>query len=278
MRRFAPFLASLALVSMLTVAACERQKPDTTPVADTVAHVAPPSIPEYTYRIVHQYPHDTSAFTEGLLFHDGRLLESVGREGQSSLREVELESGRIIRRFDMPAMYFGEGLTLVDGRLYQLTYRHYMGFVYDLASFKQIDTFQYTGEGWGLTTDGHRIIMSDGTSTLRFLNPDGMTLDSTKEVTIPGVGAIKDVNELEWVDGEIWANVWQTDRIARIDPKSGAVIGWIDLAGLLKEGRTGHEDVLNGIAYDAAKKRVFVTGKLWPFLFEIQVIPKVRPA
>lgn len=267
-------IALLTITAML-LAACNGDRPDQTP-PDTAATVAPaPKVPEYTYRILHQYPHDTSAFTQGLVFHDGRLLESTGREGLSTLREVELESGRVIRRVDVPAPYFAEGLALHGDRLYQLTWRSFRGFVYDLATFRQIDTFEYYGEGWGITSDGTRLIMSDGSSQLRFLKPDDLTLAGTLDVRFPGGPPAVNLNELEWVEGEIWANVWTTERILRIDPTSGAVLGMIDLSGLLPaEMRTGREDVLNGIAYDPEKKRVYVTGKLWPAVFEIEVVAK----
>jgi glutaminyl-peptide cyclotransferase len=270
MRRF----ALLTLTAML-FAACTGDTPDETP-PDTAAAVQPaPKIPEFTYRIVHQYPHDTSAFTQGLVFHEGHFLESTGREGYSSLREVEIETGKVIRRFDLPDSYFAEGLALHGDKLYQLTWKNFHGFVYDLATFRQIDTFPYYGEGWGITTDGTRLIMSDGTSKLRLLKVEDETVAETLDVNYPGGPPAINLNELEWVEGELWANIWTTDRIVRIDPKSGAVKGIIDLTGLLPEqARTGHEDVLNGIAYDPATKRIFVTGKLWPYVFEVQVVAK----
>jgi glutamine cyclotransferase len=270
MPRIVPFV----MLAALLIAGCNGDTPDDQPPADTPRPAAP-TVPVFTYRIVHQYPHDTSAFTQGLVFHEGRLLESTGRHGASQLREVELESGRVIRSVDLHESYFAEGLALHGDRLYQLTWMNYMGFVYDLSSFRQIDTFRYYGEGWGITSDGRRLIMSDGSSTLRILDPDSLTIASTLEVMMPGGARRDSLNELEWVEGEIWANIWQNDIIARIDPTTGVVAGIIDLRGLLpNEGRTGQEDVLNGIAYDPATKRIFVTGKLWPYLFEIQVVPR----
>jgi glutaminyl-peptide cyclotransferase len=248
--------------------------PNDEPRTDTARTVVA-KVPEFTFRLVHQYPHDTSAFTQGLVFHEGRLFESTGLNGRSSLREVELETGRVIRKVDMHPTYFGEGLALHDGRLYQITWRNYTGFVYDMASFKQLDTFSYYGEGWGIASDGTRLVMSDGSSTLRFINPADMTIADTRDVVYPGRGPLGNLNELEWIEGEIWANVYTTQQIVRINPATGAVMGIVDLSGILPEqARTGSEDVLNGIAYDPATKRIFVTGKLWPFLFEIQVVPR----
>jgi len=223
------------------------------------------------YEIVNVYPHDPTAFTQGLVIIDGRLFESAGRYGQSNLREVDLESGRVLRRHDVEAKYFAEGLTAWRETLVQLTWTAGAAFVYDRASFKLLRTHQYRGEGWGLTHDGRRLILSDGSPDLRFLDPE--TFEETGRVTVRDNGSpLEEINELEYVRGEILANVWETDRIARINPASGDVIGWIDLSGLLAAGEvTSHEAVLNGIAYDAARDRLFVTGKLWPKLFEIRV-------
>lgn len=270
MRRFA-----LLAVMALFLSACNGDTSNDTPPDTAAAVPTPPPVPEFTYRIVHQYPHDTSAFTQGLIVHDGRFFESTGRNGYSSLREVEVESGKVIRRFDLPAMYFAEGLALHGDRLYQLTWQNSVGFVYDMATFRQIDTFPYYGEGWGITSDGSRLYMSDGSNRLRVLDPADGSTTATFTVSFAGGPPAINLNELEWVEGEIWANVYTTDRILRIDPTSGMVKGIIDLRGLLPEqGRTGREDVLNGIAYDPATKRIFVTGKLWSFLFEIEVVAK----
>lgn len=275
MRRFALLTVTTVFSAMLFAACTDESNDQAHPDTTTVPPRPVVQVPQFTVRVVHQYPHDTSAFTQGLVFHEGKLLESTGRPGLSSLREVDIESGRVIRRFEVPAPYFAEGLALVDAKLYQLTWQNYMGFVYDLSSFRQIDTFRYYGEGWGLTTDGERLVMSDGTAQIRFLKPDDATILETLNVKIPGGPPVSSLNELEWIDGEIWANVYQTDRIVKIDPVTGAVTGIIDLSGLLpNEGRTGREDVLNGIAYDPATKRLFVTGKLWPLLFEIEIVPR----
>lgn len=240
---------------------------------------APPALaddgraPVHGYEVVASWPHDPEAFTQGLFYERGRLYESTGRYGASSLRLVELESGKVLRRRDLPARYFGEGSTALDGKIFLLTWRSRTGFVYARDTFAPLGTFVYTGEGWGLTTDGQRLILSDGTSVLRFLDP--RTLRVTRTVAVhDGERAIADLNELEYVQGEIWANVWGTDLIARIDPDSGRVRSWVDLAGLYRAESA--DAVLNGIAYDAAGERLFVTGKLWPRLFHIRVLPAER--
>jgi len=229
--------------------------------------------PTSTYRVVRSYPHDPEAFTQGLIYQDGFLYEGTGLNGQSSIRKVRLETGEVlqIRRIDQT--YFGEGIAIVDKRLVQLTWQSEIGFVYDLATFEPQRTFNYTGEGWGLTYDGTRLIMSDGTPVLRFLDP--ATFRETGRLTVrDGKQPVDDLNELEVVKGEIYANVWNTKRVARISPKTGRVTGWIDLTGLLSPREAAAADVLNGIAYDAAKDRLFVTGKLWPKIFEIQVVAR----
>jgi glutamine cyclotransferase len=221
------------------------------------------------YKIVRAYPHDSRAFTQGLIFRDGFLYESTGLNGRSSLRKVALETGDVVAQYAVGAKYFAEGLTEWDGKLLQLTWQTHVGFVYDMSPFKMVRTFEYTGEGWGLTHDRTRLILSDGTAVLRFLNPE--TFAEVGHITVTDAGKpVTQLNELEFVKGEILANVWYTDRIARISPVTGHVIGWIDLSGL-KPGGTSADAVLNGIAYDAAGDRLFVTGKLWPQLFEITV-------
>ena len=231
----------------------------------------PSRVPTYTYEVINAYPHDTAAFTQGLVFHNGVLYESTGLNGSSSLRRVELETGKVLNQKKVPDEFFAEGLALFNGRLYQLTWQTQRGFVYDLDSFNLIRDFSYTGEGWGLTHDGSSLIMSDGTSRIRFFNPD--TFEVQRVITVQDNGRdITQLNELEYIKGEIYANIWLTDRIARIDPQSGKVIAWINLSGLLSpEDHTGSGAVLNGIAYDEASDRLFVTGKLWPKLFEIKL-------
>lgn len=235
------------------------------------------AIPEYSYEIVHAYPHDRQAFTEGLFYLNGFLYESTGLEGQSSVRKVRLESGEVVQKLDLPPQYFGEGIVNWKNKLIQLTYKTQVGFIYDLSTFAVMSQFTYPGEGWALTQDGKHIYMSDGTPQIRVWDPD--TLKETGRITVTDDnGPVTNVNELEWVKGEIYANIWTTDRIARINPASGRIVGWIDLTGLLSpedrvEGENG-TDVLNGIAYDARRDRLFVTGKRWPKLFEIKLVKK----
>jgi glutamine cyclotransferase len=231
------------------------------------------------YRVVHTYPHDPQAYTQGLIFEDGHLYESTGLNGQSSLRMVDLNSGRVLQKVSVPSQYFAEGLTSWGSTLIQLTWQSHIAFVYDRFSFRQLRTLNYDGEGWGLTEDGKDLILSDGTATLRFLEP--VTFHEVRRVEVrDGGDKVDQLNELEYVHGQIYANVWHTDRIARISPATGKVLGWIDLRGILAKGQvTDPEAVLNGIAYDAAHDRLFVTGKLWPSLFEIKVVPqKAKPA
>lgn len=223
------------------------------------------------YQVVRVYPHDRQAFTQGLVFADGVLYEGTGLNGQSSIRKVKLENGAVLQIQKLEEQYFGEGIALVGDSIVQLTWQGGVGFVYDRATFQRSRTFTYTGEGWGLAYDGTRLIMSDGTAFLRFL--DAKTLKETGRVQVTDGGRpVQQINELEVVKGEVYANVWQSDRIARIDPKSGQVRGWIDLKGILDPKDAAGVDVMNGIAYDAAGDRLFVTGKLWPKLFEIEVV------
>ena len=244
----------------------------------SLAAAAAPSFaaaPEYGYRVVRTFPHDTGAFTEGLFYQDGYLYESTGLEGRSTIRKERLDTGRVLMERSIDAQYFGEGIVAWKGRLIELTWQSHLGFVYDLASFRPMREFHYEGEGWALTRDDRRIIMSDGTPELRFLDPE--TLKETGRVTVTDEGApVSNLNELEWVKGELYANIWQTDRIVRIDPKTGRVVGHIDLTGLLPASDVvrGQTDVLNGIAYDARGDRLFVTGKNWPKLFQIVLVRK----
>ncbi len=242
-------------------------------VADTaVGFAAKLSAPVEGYRMVHAYPHDSSAFTQGLVMVDGMLYEGTGLHGRSSVRAVDLATGRVLQSVKVPDKYFGEGLTDWGGTLIELTWLAHRGFVYDRFSMRAVKTFKYKGEGWGLTHDGKNLIMSDGTPVLRFLDP--LTFKVVRTLAVSDGGKpVKELNELEYIHGEIYANVWQTDRIARISPATGEVIAWIDLSGLLgSEPRDGNA-VLNGIAYDQKNDRLFVTGKLWPKLFEIKLVP-----
>jgi glutamine cyclotransferase len=235
------------------------------------AQPGPPSssrVPVYTYRVVHAYPHDVEAFTEGLEYRDGFLYESTGLNGKSSIRKVKIETGEVLQNRALGKEYFGEGITFWNGEIFQLTYTSEVGFVYDAATLAPRRTFKYKGEGWALTRDRSGLIMSDGTADLRFIDP--ATFRERRRVTVNDGGApIKYVNELEWVKGEVLANVYTTDYIARINPADGRVVGWIDMRGLMLARQV---DVLNGIAYDAAGDRLFVTGKLWPRLFEIALV------
>ena len=227
-----------------------------------------------SYRVVKAYPHDSQAFTQGLIYLDGHLYESTGLNGRSTLREVDLESGRVLKEISLPQQYFAEGLTNWGSTLIQLTWKKNVAFVYDRATFRLLKTFHYPWEGWGLTQDGKHLIMSDGSETIHFLDPDTFKQERKIRVTDRGK-PVQNLNELEYIHGEIYANVWMSNRIARISPSTGKVLGWIDLSGILPSVEvTGEGAVLNGIAYDAAHNRLFVTGKDWPRLFEIQVVKK----
>lgn len=228
---------------------------------------------QYGYEVIATYPHDREAFTQGLVVDEGVLFESTGLNGRSSLRRVRLQTGEVLQRRDLDPQYFAEGLALFKDKLIQLTWQSNKGFVYDKTTFAPLREWSYPTEGWGLTHNGKQLIMSDGTATLRFLNPETFAVE--REITVTDVGQpVARLNELEYVNGEVFANVWQTDLVARVDPQTGRVNGWIDLSGLLLPAERQNADVLNGIAYDAASDRLFVTGKLWPKLFEIKLVPK----
>lgn len=243
-------------------------------LAVSFVSAAPPQpTPVYGYRIVHVYPHDRNAFTQGLEYRGGFLYEGTGLNGRSTVRKVELQSGKVLQETRLDSQYFGEGITVLDQRVVELTWQTHRGFVYDRGTFQLIRAFDYLGEGWGLANDGQQIFMSDGSAEIRCWNPS--TLQETRRFTVHDRQApVVSLNELEYVRGEVYANVWQTNRIARISPMDGRVTGWIDLAGLLPASDAADADVLNGIAYDSLGDRLFVTGKLWPKLFEIQLIRK----
>ena len=261
MRSFLSSLGGLLVAAALTASA---------PV-----HAATAPVGGYT--VVKAYPHDTNAFTEGLFYRDGFIFESTGLAGRSFIRKWNLETGVSEQERIVESRYFGEGIVDWKNRLYELTWTNEIGFIYDIDTFERVGEFSYPGEGWALTRDDKRLMMSDGTSFIRFLDPETLKETGRIEVTDHGV-PVRNLNELEWVKGELLANIWQTTRIARIDVKTGEVIGWVELKGLLKEaGVTGdRDDVLNGIAYDAAGDRLFVTGKLWPKLFEIKLAPPAK--
>jgi len=230
-------------------------------------------VPVYSYRVVETLPHRDHAFTQGLLVHDGHLYEGTGRYGQSEIARLQLTDGKVLRRRALPDRYFGEGIAIVGDRLFQLTWRANIVFVYDRDSFEVVSNHYHPGEGWGLTYDGRHLILSDGSATLQFIEPEGFQVQRRLDVRLDGQ-AVSRLNELEYIDGEIWANVWQTDRIVRIDPDSGAVNAIVDLGGLAERTRaSGGDTVLNGIAWDAETRRLYVTGKLWSDLFQIELRP-----
>ena len=239
------------------------------PAEQLGGHVEPYTVPEYTYTVVGSWPHDPNAFTQGLIYLDGVFYESTGLNGASSVRRVDPQTGNVLQRRDLSPAYFGEGLTEFGGKLYQLTWLSETCFVYDRATFAPLGQFSYEGEGWGITHDGRSLIMSDGTDEIRFLDPETFAERRRIRVRANGVPVVR-LNELEYIKGQIYANVWLTDEIVRIDPWTGWVTGRIDLTGLLPPG-TGNADVLNGIAYDAATDRLFLTGKLWPRVFEVRL-------
>ncbi len=252
--------------SNLVVETAERQS--------TYFPVALSSPYHYTYRVVNSFPHDPEAFTQGLVFEDGTLFEGTGLYRQSTLREVELETGVVLRSLSLDSQYFGEGITIYKDQVVQLTWRSNTGFLYDKDSFELLQTFSYSSEGWGITHDGIRLIVSDGTPTLYFWDP--VTFEEIGRIEVHDqYGPVSRLNEFEYVRGEVFANVWYTDLIARINPHTGRVTGWIDLEGLLEsEQGVASADILNGIAYDAQNDRLFVTGKRWPKLFEIELVAR----
>ena len=275
---------SACLLGLLLFSACDKtgsaKDSSTAPTAlSTQLPIPPPSssnAPQplsYSYEIINTLPHDPTAFTQGLLFLDGNLFESTGLNGQSSLRKVDLKTGRVLKKIDVPPAYFAEGLATLNGKLFQLTWQNHKGFVYDLATFHQEREFSYEGEGWGLTTDGQSLIVSDGTQNIRFLDPTNFTVKKTISVYHNGQPVTR-LNELEFVKGEIFANIWQSFYVARIDPETGKLRGVINFNGLLSPSDySGNLDVMNGIAYDPLTDRLFVTGKNWPKLFEVRLKP-----
>lgn len=258
-------ILALSLVSLQCNGSTNTNTPPKDPALENAV------VPKFGYQIVNIYPHDPNAFTQGLIYLDGKMIESTGQEGQSSLRSVELQTGKILKKVDVPVPYFAEGVALLNNKIYQLTWIHQLGFIYDAQTLEKIGQFNYSGEGWGLASDGRSLLLSDGSNRIRFLDPDSFNVTKTIAV-VDGKTPINELNELEYVNGEIYANVWHDDRIAVVDPESGRVKAWIDLTGLLQPGDvTDPEAVLNGIAFDQASNRLFVTGKLWPRLFEIKI-------
>lgn len=274
----------ICLAGLLALAACSEptnSNPHPAVTADGADSTEGTAARSYTYEVVRSFPHDTGAFTQGLAIEGDTLFESTGNYGQSTLRQVALQTGEVERIRRLSSTIFGEGLALYDDKIIQLTWKSGVGFIYDRNTFELLRSVTYPGEGWGITYDGKRFIMSDGSSTLYFR--DKVTFEETGRVFVRDEnGQVRNLNELEYVKDEIYANIWQEDRIARIDPGTGRVTGWIDLGGLLEsggnEGTNGTEDVLNGIAYDAVGDRLFVTGKWWPRLFRIRLIEKPDPS
>jgi glutamine cyclotransferase len=269
MRKY--FLLALLLSFAFIIESCKKEAPPPNP--NPPQNTTPPA-PLYSYEVINTWHHDPEAFIQGLQFYNGELYESTGLKGRSSLRRVELTTGKVLQKIDVGNEYFAEGMTILDGKIYQLTYQTHIGFIYDLKTFAKIGSWQYQGEGWGLTTDGKELIMTNGSNKIMFLDPSSLAITRTIEVIDEGM-PVENLNELEFIKGEIYANIWQTDRAIRIDPASGKINGWLDLSGLLMPmERTEKVDVLNGIAYDEKGDRLFVTGKLWPKLFEIKLIKK----
>jgi glutamine cyclotransferase len=255
-------LAAVGLIALIAISATE--------CFDSTRPLGPT---DHTFEVIQVFPHDMNAFTQGLVIDDGILYEGTGLYGQSSLRRVDLESGEVLDRINLDAAYFGEGITTFDDRIIQLTWREHKGFVYDQESFTPLEEFSYTTEGWGLTHDGTHLILSDGTNILYFLDPETFAVVSSVGVFDEGT-PVTDLNELEYIHGEVYANVWEEDFIVRINPETGEVVGRIILDGLLEStGSSLGAGVLNGIAYDAEADRLFVTGKRWPSLFEIRLVP-----
>lgn len=242
--------------------------PTPTPTATPTGETSPIS---YTYEVIIVYPHDSNAFTQGLVIDEGVMYEGTGLTGESSLRRVDLETGDVLQIYELPSNLFGEGITVFDDKIIQLTWQSQIGFVYDKSSFDLLQNFSYSTQGWGITTDGTRLIMSDGSANLYFLNPE--TFEKTGQVEVhDGNVSVTKLNELEYINGEVYANVWLTNKIAIINPNTGQVTGLIDLTGIYTPGTGDSNNVLNGIAYDSANNRLFVTGKKWSQLFEIKLI------
>jgi glutamine cyclotransferase len=265
---FRPRLPALLTIATLFLLATGC---DNSPAPAPLLPAPTPSGNFETYQIIRTFPHDRDAFTQGLLYLNGVLYESTGLYGQSTLRKVDLQTGKVLQHIDIPPEYFAEGLAELNGKLYQLTWQHHLAFRYDLQTFALEMQYTYPGEGWGLTTDGRSLILSDGTPQIRFLEP--LTFQATRTIQVTDAGRpVGNLNELEYIKGEIYANIWMTDYVVRIDPATGHVLGTIDFSGLLQPtDRDTNTDVLNGIAYDPATDRLFITGKKWPKLFEVKI-------
>jgi len=264
-------LALLVALLLPIAVSAQRAMPSPNWLSTLIEETAPEQVPIWGYKVIDEYPHDPLAFTQGLVLQDDVIYEGTGRQGHSSLRVSDLDTGEVIQAVDLDDRYFGEGIVQFDGRIYQLTWKSGVAFVYDQNSFQQVDQFYYDGEGWGLTTNGQSLIMSNGSNTIVFRDPETFAIERTIAVN-DGSLPVTNLNELEWVEGEIWANIWQTDHIVRIDPETGAILGWIDLTGLLPLApNQPSPGVLNGIAYDPENERLLVTGKNWPTIFQIEL-------
>jgi glutaminyl-peptide cyclotransferase len=267
-------LALLSCSSSLVLPTFVTSTPAATTPVLTTSHPSPQPVKNYTYKIIQVFSHDTAAFTEGLAFDNGYLYEGTGQYQKSSLRRVDLENGRILQNFRLPDQYWGEGITVFKDTIVQLTYQNNTGFIYDKNSFSLLRQFSYPTDGWGLTSDGSRLIMSDGTSSIYFIDPVTLAITGNMSVMENGM-PVKNINELEYIHGQIYANIWPSDKIAIIDPITGQLGGWLDLAGLLQTRASSTPvDVLNGIAFNPQSEHLIVTGKWWPYLFEIQQIEK----
>jgi glutamine cyclotransferase len=263
----------LILLTLVGVVSCRKQV-ETPPTPLTNSPQPTTAVPSYSYEVVNTYQHDIEAFTQGLQVVDGYFIEGTGLEGKSELRKVDIKTGKVLKSVKLADYYFGEGIAVLDGKIYQLTYTSGIGFVYDLNTFAKIDSFRYEGEGWGMTTDGTSLIFSNGTNKIQYLDP--VTKQVTKTIDVhEGEFSVENINELELINGELFANIWQTDRIIRIDLSTGNIIGSIDMFGILPPSeRSMKTDALNGIAYDVKADRIFVTGKNWPKVFEIKLKKK----
>jgi glutamine cyclotransferase len=269
---------ALPMIVAFTHAGCgttQGKNPEHAAISPTKAAANPQAVPVLRAEVIRSYPHDPHAFTQGLEYYDGYLYESTGRSGQSTLRRSILETGTILKSVSLPPQYFGEGVTIFRGKIYQLTWLSKIGFIYDVRTLRQVGEFHYESEGWGLTHDETSLILSDGSNKLQFIDPASFKVTRTLEV-YAGNEAVTNLNELEYMNGEILANVWHSSRIARIDPRSGQVLVWIDLSSTVNRTKHEPEDVLNGIAYDAKRRRLFVTGKDWPEILEIKIAAKPK--
>lgn len=255
---------SFGFLSVFALAACG---------GSAGSEVAGNTIARYTVEIVNTYPHDRGAFTQGLLIDEGVLFESTGKVGQSTIRHVDLETGTVTKQISLPGRYFGEGIAEINDKLYALTWTSGDGFIFDKETLRRTGSFTFNGEGWGMTSDGQQLIMSNGTDEIRFVNPDGFETKRTIKVKRGGV-AVERLNELEWIEGEIWANIWQSDEIVQIDPGSGRVTGVIDASSLSPSGPRDplNDNVLNGIAWNPDTEQIYLTGKRWPNLFEVRLV------